>query len=157
MCAPAVPSTVLTCSSVNAQEDITLLQTWRIHTQIGKVVSLYTSQLQQKQLLCTPARQHQLIRYIRPGVCMTAAGLDMNLAGPSQLQTTPGLLLTDPHSSGHGHKRPRTSNDDDDPSGRHGRPHPECAEPRAPVMLLFSTPPDCKHVSECRGQSSPQW
>ena len=68
---------------------------------------------------------------------MTAAGLDMNLAGPSQLQTTPGLLLTDPHSSGHGHKRPRTSNDDDDPSGRHGRPDRECAEPRAPFMLLF--------------------
>ncbi len=88
---------------------------------------------------------------------MTAAGLDMNLAGPSQLQSTPGLLLTDPHGSGHGHKRQRTSNDDDDPSGRYGWSHPECAEPCAPFMLLLSTPPDCRRVSECRGQSSPQW
>jgi len=77
---------------------------------------------------------------------MTAAGLDMNLAGPSQLQSTPGLLLTDPHSSGHGHKRQRTSNDDDDPSGRHALPHSECAEPCAPLMLLLSRLPDCKHV-----------
>lgn len=88
---------------------------------------------------------------------MTAAGLDMNLAGPSQLQSTPGLLLTDPHSSGHGHKRQRTSNDDDDPSGRHGRPHLEATEPRALSMLPLSTPHDCKRVCECRGQSSPQW
>lgn len=49
-------------------------------------------------------------------------GLDLNLAGPSQLQTSPGLLLADPHSSGHGHKRQRTSNDDEDPSG--DSPHP---------------------------------
>jgi len=110
-----------------------------------------------KQFLCTPATQYQFIRQIRPELCMTAAGLDMNLAGPSQLQSTPGLLLTDPHSSGHGHKRQRTSNDDDDPSGRHGLPHPECAEPCAPFMLLLSTAPDCKSVSACRGQSSPQW
>ncbi len=37
--APAVPSAVLMCSSVHVQEDITLLQTWLTHTQIGKVVS----------------------------------------------------------------------------------------------------------------------
>jgi len=39
LCAPAVPSAVLMCSSVNAQEDIILLQTWLTQTQIGKVVS----------------------------------------------------------------------------------------------------------------------
>lgn len=38
LCAPAVPSAVLMCSSVNAQEDTTLPQTWLTHTQIGKVV-----------------------------------------------------------------------------------------------------------------------
>ena len=48
---------------------------------------------------------------------MMAAGLDLNLAEPSELQSPSGLLLADPHSSGQGHKRQRTSNDDDDPSG----------------------------------------
>ena len=42
------------------------------------------------------------------------AGLDLNLAGPSQLQQS-GLLLSEAHGSGH--KRQRTSNDDDDPTG----------------------------------------
>lgn len=41
-------------------------------------------------------------------------GLDLNLAGPSQLQQS-GLLLSGGHGSGH--KRQRTSNDDDDPTG----------------------------------------
>ena len=40
-------------------------------------------------------------------------GLDLNLAGPSQMQS--GLLLPEQHGSGH--KRQRSSNDDDDPSG----------------------------------------
>lgn len=46
---------------------------------------------------------------------VTFAGLDLNaLAGPSQLQQS-GLLLPEAHGSGH--KRQRTSNDDDDPTG----------------------------------------
>lgn len=40
-------------------------------------------------------------------------GLDLHLAGPSQMQS--GMLLPEQHGSGH--KRQRSSNDDDDPSG----------------------------------------
>ena len=48
-------------------------------------------------------------------IYLTIAGLDLNLAGPSQLQQS-GLLLPETHGSGH--KRQRTSNDDDDPTGK---------------------------------------
>ena len=116
-----ISSTDLSCLSVQSttlfqhmlQEAITPQQIWV--TQTDKVLAF-------QNLQGAPAKRGTRSMLTELDLPCTV-GLDLNLPGPSQLQQS-GLLLSGGHGSGH--KRQRSTNDEDDPTGEPHQCKPAC-------------------------------